>query len=191
MLPDPGNRHPAPQPLRLVQAYVNTLDIENGKEEFETPEQLRTVLLGLGALEADSPPLGAADLRAGLELREALRELLLANNGGTVTPASLAVLERTSRVAHLSLAFSADGSCELIPQAPGVDGAFGRIVAVVQNSIAAGTWSRLKACRRDVCHWVFYDRSRNRSSTWCAMTVCGNRTKTRRYRYRRAEPGNR
>jgi predicted RNA-binding Zn ribbon-like protein len=33
---------------------------------------------------------------------------------------------------------------------------------------------------------VFYDRSRNRGSHWCAMSVCGNRTKTRRYRARRA-----
>jgi predicted RNA-binding Zn ribbon-like protein len=75
-----------------------------------------------------------------------------------------------------------------VAQAPGIDGALGRIVAVVQTSIAAGTWARLKACRRDVCHWIFYDRSRNHSSTWCAMTVCGNRTKTRRYRQRSAAP---
>jgi predicted RNA-binding Zn ribbon-like protein len=52
--------------------------------------------------------------------------------------------------------------------------------------MADGSWERLKGCPRDVCHWVFYDRSRNRSSTWCAMSVCGNRTNTRAYRRRLA-----
>jgi predicted RNA-binding Zn ribbon-like protein len=37
-----------------------------------------------------------------------------------------------------------------------------------------------------VCHWLFYDRSRNRSAVWCQMAVCGNRTKTKAYRARRS-----
>jgi predicted RNA-binding Zn ribbon-like protein len=48
--------------------------------------------------------------------------------------------------------------------------------------MVAGNWTRLKACPRDVCGWIFYDRSRNSSSRWCAMSVCGNRTKTKRFR---------
>jgi predicted RNA-binding Zn ribbon-like protein len=185
MLPDPGDRAPAPPPLRLIQAFVNTLDIENDRDELTTREQLRSLLVDLGIL-AGASPVTDSDLRTARELREAIRELLLANNGGTVGPSALAVLERTARLAHFSLSFSEDGRCELLPQAPGVDAALGRIVAVVQSAVAAGTWRRLKACRRGVCHWVFYDRSRNRSSTWCAMTVCGNRTKTHRYRTRRS-----
>ena len=47
------------------------------------------------------------------------------------------------------------------------------------QSVADGTWSRLKACREDDCHWAFYDRSRNRSGQWCVMAVCGNRNKAR------------
>jgi len=71
-------------------------------------------------------------------------------------------------------------------RARGVDGALGAVVALVLTARADGSLARLKACRRDVCHWVFYDRSRNHSSHWCAMAVCGNRTKTRAYRRRRA-----
>lgn len=41
---------------------------------------------------------------------------------------------------------------------------------------------RLKICPN--CEWLFLDRSRNRSRTWCDMAVCGNRTKARRH-YRR------
>lgn len=185
MLLDPGNRAQAPPPLRLVQAFVNTLDIENVRDELRTPEQLTSLLEGLELLEPGAAPIAQAEVEKAVELREALRELLLANNGGTVGARALAVLERSARSARFSLEFSTDGRCELVSTAPGVDGALGRLLVVVQTSVAAGTWERLKACRRDVCHWVFYDRSRNRSSTWCAMSVCGNRTKTRRYRARR------
>jgi len=53
-------------------------------------------------------------------------------------------------------------------------------------SAQAGTWSRFKACRKDSCGWIFYDQSRNRSSNWCSMTICGNRSKTAGYRRRKA-----
>ena len=185
MLEEPGRREPAPQPLRLVQAFVNTRDIENGVEELATPEALRDALLRIGVLEAGEPALGESDLRHALEVREALRELLLANNGGQVGPLALATLERAARSVHVGIRFSAE-SADLVAEARGVDGALGRILAVIPLAVADGTWARLKACPRDVCHWVFYDRSRNHSSTWCSMSVCGNRTKTRRYRARRA-----
>ncbi|WP_105385771.1 CGNR zinc finger domain-containing protein [Neorhizobium alkalisoli] len=42
--------------------------------------------------------------------------------------------------------------------------------------------TRLKICGN--CGWLFVDRSKNRSRTWCDMTVCGNRAKASRH-YRR------
>jgi predicted RNA-binding Zn ribbon-like protein len=66
-----------------------------------------------------------------------------------------------------------------------LDGALADLVGIVYTAMADGTWARLKACQRDVCRWLFYDRSRNRSARWCQMAVCGNRTKTRAYRTRR------
>jgi predicted RNA-binding Zn ribbon-like protein len=66
----------------------------------------------------------------------------------------------------------------------GVDGAFGRIVAIVFKAMLDGSWARLKACRQ--CGWAFYDTSKNRSGSWCSMQICGNRTKTRAYRRRKA-----
>lgn len=45
---------------------------------------------------------------------------------------------------------------------------------------------RLKICPN--CQWLFLDRSRNRSRTWCDMAICGNRTKARRH-YRRNREG--
>jgi predicted RNA-binding Zn ribbon-like protein len=182
VLQDPGGRTPAPEPLRAVQAFVNTLDIENGVEELSGPDALAEVLVRTG-LAADIDPT-ETDLRVAVEVREALRALLLANNGVEVDPAALAPLERAARAAQLGARFGPDGSAQLVAHAPGVDGALGRLVATVLSARADGSLARLKACRRDVCHWVYYDRSRNRGSTWCAMSVCGNRTKTRAYRQR-------
>ena len=176
MLPDPGNRPPAPGPLRLVQAFVNTLDIENGVEELVTPEALR------GALPLADEPLDEADLAHALTVREALRELLLANNGGAVSHEAISILERAAAAAHLTLGFGEEGRAGLVPRAAGLDGALGRVLAAVYGAMADGSWSRLKACPREVCRWVFYDASRNRSGRWCAMSVCGNRTKKARLR---------
>jgi predicted RNA-binding Zn ribbon-like protein len=185
---DPGGRAPAPGKLSLVQAFVNTVDLEHGRELVGTPADLRALLVRLDLLRPQQR-VGAEELERALELREALRRLLLANNGGGVDPRSLAVLERTAAAGRLTVSFPPPVRLEpeLVPQAGGVDGALAALVAIVFTSVAEGTWPRLKACRRDVCHWVFYDRSRNSSSTWCHMSVCGNRTKTTAYRRRRRE----
>jgi predicted RNA-binding Zn ribbon-like protein len=184
VLNDPGGRAPAPEPLRLVQAFVNTVDFENGVEELTDPAMLQAVLSGLALLPADAAPLGAADLKQALRVREALRALLLGNNGIDVEQATHDTLEQTARRGRLVVRFGPGGRTELLPDAAGLDGALGRIVGVVHTAMADGTWPRLKACPRHICRWVFYDRSKNRSSRWCAMSVCGNRVKTSRYRRR-------
>ncbi len=182
MFPDPGDRAPAPQPLRVVQRFVNSADRENEREELETPAALARLLAELGVL-ADGSELTEADLRRALDVREALRELLLANNGGVVGVEAVRTLESASRAAQLALHVEPGGS-RLVAEAPGLDGALGRVLSVVHASTVDGSWARLKACPREVCFWVFYDRSKNLSSKWCAMSVCGNRTKKARARRR-------
>jgi predicted RNA-binding Zn ribbon-like protein len=182
MLPDPGDREPAPQPLRMVQAFVNTVDVENGIEELTGPAELREVLTRIGALDDGSPALTDADLQRALAVREALRALLHANVGVSPDPSALELLDRTGSAGTLAVRFGRDGSATLASDGSSLDGALGRLLAIVYSSMVAGTWTRLKACPRDVCGWIFYDRSRNSSSRWCAMSVCGNRTKTKRYR---------
>lgn len=184
MLQDPGGRAPAPAPLRLVQAFVNTLDIENGVEELDSPPALAGVLARLGLL-ADGVRLDAAALGRALEVREALRALALANNGVPAPAEAYGVLESAADEARLAVRF-VDGRARLVPQAEGLAGALGRLVAVVHEAQGDGSWPRLKGCPREVCHWLFYDRSRNGSGRWCAMSVCGNRTNTIRYRRRLA-----
>lgn len=48
--------------------------------------------------------------------------------------------------------------------------------------------ARLKACPPpEGCGWLFLDRSRNASRTWCSMKSCGNVAKLRRYRARQRD----
>ena len=72
------------------------------------------------------------------------------------------------------------------PDAPGVDGALGAILAAFHDAVVDGTAARLRICRNDACRWAFYDHSRNGSAAWCSMTVCGTHLKARAYRRRRA-----
>jgi predicted RNA-binding Zn ribbon-like protein len=175
----PGGRAPASGGLRLVQDFVNTVDREHGPDLLELDGGLGEWLdhRGLGA--------GAAiDERAvarALELREALRALLLANNGEPEAAGARAVLDAAGRRAGLEVRFAGPA---LEPRDDGVDGALGRVVAAAFAGMLDGSWTRLKACPRDVCGWAFYDRSTNGSATWCSMRVCGGRVKAGAY-YRR------
>jgi len=184
-----ADHEPAPGRLQLVQRFVNTVDHEHGREVLHEPAQLRRLLVELGLLGADEA-VDATDLRRATEVREALRALALENNGGAADPDARALLERIAADGRLVVRFEGRDAA-LAPSVPGVRGAFADLVGIVYTAMADGTWSRLKACRRDVCGWLFYDRSRNRSARWCQMAVCGNRTKTRAYRTRAraARPG--
>jgi predicted RNA-binding Zn ribbon-like protein len=177
----PGGREPAPGSLRLVQAFVNTVDREHGPDLFGEPA-------GLAAwLEWNAMPAAVAadDLGPAVELREALRTLLHVNNGAPDDPAARAALDRAARRARLEAAFGPGGPA-LVPRADAVDGVLGQIVAAVFAAMLGGEWRRLKACPRAVCGWAFYDRSSNASATWCSMRVCGGREKASAYYRRRA-----
>jgi hypothetical protein len=58
----------------------------------------------------------------------------------------------------------------------------GAVLAAASRLAVLGQWERVKICPADDCRWAFYDRSRNRSRTWCSMQVCGNREKARTWR---------
>jgi predicted RNA-binding Zn ribbon-like protein len=173
-----GGREPAEDELRLVQDFVNTVDRENGVELFDGPGGLESWLayrdLGPGR-RSD------ADVRRALELREALRAVLLANNGGPDPREAFDTLAAFARDAGLAPVFD---SPRLEPTAGGLDAVFGAILAVAFAAMLDGRWERLKACPRDVCGWVFHDRSPANRGTWCSMRICGNRVKANAY-YRR------
>jgi hypothetical protein len=171
---------PAPGRLELVRQFANTVDTEHGREMLSSPERLGVVLGDLGLLAGDAR-VTRADLDRALDLRDAIRALALANNG---VPTDVELRS------ELMVRVTSD-TAALEPAKRDVAGALAELVGIVYTAMADGTWSRLKACRREVCQWLFYDRSRNRSAVWCRMAVCGNRTKTKTYRARRAPGTNR
>lgn len=169
---------------KLIEAFVNTLhkDPKGDEEELGSPAALAEWLRAQGVFDGSRAT--SAELNRAIELREALRQLLLANNGIDVdVGAACSVLNSVTKRAKLELRFT-NALPYLEPGARGVDGALGRIVVAMQTSVADGSWHRLKACRASDCEWAFFDHAKNASRAWCSMRSCGNREKARAYRAR-------
>jgi predicted RNA-binding Zn ribbon-like protein len=169
--------------LELVRDFVNTLDYETGIDSIATRDELAAWLSEQGLVDDLVEPTNdeVADARA---VREAIRELLLANNGlAADADAASKTLEDAGRKAHLGVRFES-GRPVLAPEDDGARGGIGRIVAAVAELAPTDEWKRLKGCRDDDCRVAFYDKSRNRSRAWCSMEVCGNREKARSFRER-------
>ncbi len=171
----------APHSLDLAIDFVNTLDMEEGTDSIERAETLATWLRERKLLEAGET-LTESDHANAIALREALRALMLANNGEPGDERAGRELELAARRGELGVHFDPGASVSLRPRAAGGDGALARLLVPVASAFADGSWRRVKACRSPDCQWAFYDRSRNRSGVWCEMAVCGNRTKVRTYR---------
>ncbi len=175
----------APGELEQVRSFVNTLDLGAGVDQLTDRPALAAWLADRGLAPADLR-VTATDLRRAIELRESLRAMLLSHNGGgEASPDASQRLDDAVCRARVRMRFDEGGTALLEPQAPGVAGALGRLLVIVQGAIAAGTWERLKACRDHDCEWAFYDHTKNRSGAWCTMDVCGNRAKARAYRERK------
>jgi predicted RNA-binding Zn ribbon-like protein len=116
------------------------------------------------------------------ELREAIRALALANHGDGPEAEALGTVRRAADRAQLKVALDDSGLLALEPVSGGVDGAVATLLGILYEAQLTGHWLRMKGCRQ--CGYAFFDRSKNRSAAWCAMSICGNRTKNRTY-YRR------
>jgi predicted RNA-binding Zn ribbon-like protein len=181
----PGGRAPAPPPLDLVQDFVNTEIQDWNRDYVATPEQLGAWLVERGLLAGDET-IDAETFVAARSLRSALRALALANTLAEPVP-----LERRGALEAALARFPlglrlVDGRPTLVPVERGAAGALAGLVAIVAEARSRGAWQRMKACREETCGWLFYDGSRNRSSSWCSMRICGGREKARAYRRRAA-----
>jgi predicted RNA-binding Zn ribbon-like protein len=184
---EPGGRPKAPGRLELLQRFINSYNHDFPREwdRIGSKEQAqawlrekRLVAPGDWISEAE-----AARLR---ELREAIRELVIANLEGQRPPAAaMDIVRAVSSTARLRVAIDGAGRTALESEHGGIDGAVATLLGILHEAQLTGHWSRLKGCRQ--CGYAFFDRSKNRSAAWCAMAICGNRTKNRAY-YRRRRP---
>ncbi|MFE6162328.1 CGNR zinc finger domain-containing protein [Streptomyces sp. NPDC056486] len=167
-----NDRAPAPGGLALIQALVNTLDLESGADALDTSEGRAPFGLAPGA-----------ETGAARELRESLRVACLAHAGHGPHTAAPALSQLLAGAPLLVRVDAEDGSASLAPVEP--DALVSRVALAIAEAVAAGTWSRLKACEAPDCHWAYYDRSPAGRSRWCDMGVCGARAKMRAYRARK------
>jgi predicted RNA-binding Zn ribbon-like protein len=182
---EPGGRPKAPGRLETLQRFVNTYnkDFPPAWDRLGTPSKARAWLLRKRLV---TPPVRIthADVARLRELREALRALTATNHGNAMPHDALETLRREGAMARLMVGFGSRGTTELEPVGRGTDAAVATVLDILHEAQVTGVWPRLKACRQ--CGYAFFDRSKNRSAAWCAMSICGNRTKNRTYRRRRA-----
>jgi predicted RNA-binding Zn ribbon-like protein len=180
---EPGGRPKAPGRLELLQRFINSYnhDFPRDWDRIGTRDKAQS-WLRQKRLVAPGDRISGADAARLREFREALRALALANHGGRPEAAATDVIRRVSGRARLSVAVDDTGRTALEPTRGGVDGAVATLLGILHEAQLTGQWARMKGCRK--CGYAFFDRSKNRSAAWCAMAICGNRTKNRAY-YRR------
>ena len=184
---EPGGRPKAPGRLELLQRFINSHnhDFPRDWDRIGTAEKAAGVAAGEG-LVAPGDRISDADAARLRELREAIRALAIANQGERSRPGgrrghSQGLGRRPAQRRHRRRR----GGPPSNPRRRGVDGAVATLLGILHEAQLTGHWSRMKGCRQ--CEYAFFDRSKNRSAAWCAMSICGNRTKNRAY-YRRRRP---
>ncbi|WP_035306884.1 CGNR zinc finger domain-containing protein [Actinokineospora inagensis] len=142
--------------VELVLDFLNTVDVEQRTDVLDDLARWRIWLTERDLV--DDPSVRAT--------RDGLRAVV----GGPHAPAFPAATVRI----------------ELVTATPTLvaDTVTGAVLAAATRLSVLGEWDRLKICPADDCRWAFFDRSRNRSRTWCSMRVCGNREKARAWRER-------
>lgn len=170
----------APGSLDLVRAFENTVDLPKGPDALDTLEHARAWCLSHGL----PPPLDDAHVELLRAFREALRDLLSANNGEGDRHAAWEALRPFLSRARLGLSIDPDRGLELQPVSHEAEGPIASLLTIVYESLRTGTWSRLRACRKSTCRFAYYDQTKNGSRAWCSMATCGNQAKAQRRRQR-------
>ncbi len=173
-----------PVAVAAVRDFVNTTDRETGVDDLATPAALARFLSDRG-LVPRSARASTAHLDTAQRLRAGLRSALELNHEGR--RAALPELARSLGDQPVALTWTSSGPV-LTTTASGVSGGLARLAIAAHEAAVEGSWWRLKVCAWEECEWAYYDRSKNRSRSWCEYG-CGNKVKTRAYRARQAGSG--
>jgi len=189
----PDELKPAPEPLLLVQAFVNTRNLDTGTDLL-AGAGTGNEWLHLSGLLGPEVTAGTGDLSAAREARESLRALIAYNGHGPAPTADeMHPLQAVTRSWSPRLAIDPAGRVELTPGSGGrLEDGLVRLLLIVRDAQQDGSWDRLKVCGNRDCGWAFYDRSHSRRGEWCDMASCGNLIKNRNLRARRGsqrQPG--
>ncbi|SDR10155.1 CGNR zinc finger domain-containing protein [Actinopolyspora saharensis] len=156
------------QDIDLLLAFLNTTDAEASTDVLRDAEQWQQWCL-------EHTGQASVDTTAAREIRDLMRTSV---GYGPLTAPRSTPPSTAQWPVHVRLE---DG----VPITSGTD-ALGVVLAAASRIAITGRWHRIKICPATNCLRAFYDRSRNRSRTWCSMRVCGNREKARSWRERHA-----
>lgn len=139
---------------------------------------------------------GGAKLGRVRELREAVHLVVLARLGlrewddAEVTAALELVSRRRGEAAGRSR-LRVDGDGALVREVGTEPGWLigDRLADAAVELLTGADVQRIRRCpvEQGGCGWLFLDRSKNRSRTWCRMADCGNTVKARRLTERRRQ----
>jgi hypothetical protein len=155
----------AERDVELLLAFLNTVNMTESTDVLDSEHSWLQWATELGLGTPGPIPKARSS-------RDALRAVALAHHGSDA-PSPPAVTHGTIRI-ELSAG---------VPVLTAGD-ALGAVLAAAARLAVLGYWDRIKICSAHDCRLAFYDRSRNRSRTWCSMRVCGNREKARNWRER-------
>lgn len=183
----PDDLKPAPEPLRLVQRFLNTRSLMRNLDLLDSCQSFHAWLReNLGGIQYWVPD--ESDLRHYRAVREALRTLLVthAPDSGVPAPSAAEALNKALGPVALEGRFSLSGDPVVLAKGKGAEAFDGALLLAAIDAHYRGMWGRLKICPDEGCRWAFYDASKNRSAAWCDMAMCGSRSKMRAYRNRRS-----
>lgn len=151
-------------------------------EHLTTPERLAEWLVAAGLLDT-APAATAADLAAGLRLREAIYDVLRATSDARPLPSeALVVLHAAAAGPAVVLTLDAAGD---LHRDGDVTAALTAVARAAIELVGGPERQRLRWCADVACTHPFLDNSRGGRRRWCGMAGCGDRAKARTYRARR------
>ena len=161
--------------LDVANSVILRTDPERSIDRFAVPDQLDAFpgaakrFSAERALFGEIRPVVAGNQACFLALREAIDRYFRARAAGSDSDDLLADLLEKSAAA--------------LRQAEHASALEAATARSALRLLAENDAERLKICGN--CAWLFIDRSKNRSRTWCDMAVCGNRAKASRHHHRK------
>jgi predicted RNA-binding Zn ribbon-like protein len=169
---------PIPRDLERLVSLLNTAGTADGEDELA---DLPGLVAWLGPGSARGATKG--DLEVARGLRGGLRVLAAANCGEPLDEAAVAEVARWTARLPVSVQLVGGGSA-IVVGGTGAGRVLGEVMAAYARAVETGRWRHVKLCASPSCRWTFWDGSKNGSRKWCAMRLCGSRSKMRAYRRR-------
>jgi predicted RNA-binding Zn ribbon-like protein len=186
----------------LCLDFANTLEYRGSPREHDALQSLEDLLLWAaragaiapGSARVETETKGSDGARDAEELgaARAFREAIYAVFSGIASrrppePAALAALNDAlaPRLSSTRIGVGSAGATRRFAgPADGSEQVLWSLAWSAHDLLLSRELERVRECSDGECHWLFVDRSRNRSRRWCDMANCGNLAKVRRFRQR-------